>query len=100
MHRYLESLEKRLLAAGYPPGVLTVGSSGGALTVDAARRLPIKTLSSGPAGGVSQAVFVGRGIGLADLITYDVGGTSTEVCVVCDLGPDRPTDTVLARHCV
>ena len=65
MHRYLESLEKRLLAAGYPPGVLTVGSSGGALTVDAARRLPIKTLSSGPAGGVSQAVFVGRGIGRA-----------------------------------
>ena len=36
MERYLESLEKRLLAASYPPGVLTVGGSGGALTVDAA----------------------------------------------------------------
>jgi N-methylhydantoinase A len=96
MHRYLESLEKRLLAAGYPPGVLTVGSSGGALTVDAARRLPIKTLSSGPAGGVSQAVFVGRGIGLPDLITYDVGGTSTDVCLVRDLAPVLTTDTLLA----
>ena len=96
MHRYLESLEKRLLAAGYPPGVLTVGSSGGALTVDAARRLPIKTLSSGPAGGVSQAVFVGRGIGVPDLITYDIGGTSTDVCLVRDLTPVVTTDTLLA----
>ena len=49
------------LAAGYPPGASTVGSSGGAMTVDAARRLPIKTIVSGPAGGVSQAVFLGRG---------------------------------------
>jgi N-methylhydantoinase A len=96
VHRYLESLEKRLLAAGYPPGVLTVGSSGGALTVDAARRLPIKTLSSGPAGGVSQAVFVGRAIGVPDLITYDVGGTSTDVCLVRDLTPVSTTDTLLA----
>jgi N-methylhydantoinase A len=96
VHRYLESLEKRLLAAGYPPGVLTVGSSGGALTVDAARRLPIKTLSSGPAGGVSQAVFVGRGIGVPDLITYDVGGTSTDVCLVQALTPVVTTDTLLA----
>jgi N-methylhydantoinase A len=96
VHRYLESLEKRLLAAGYPPGVLTVGSSGGALTVEAARRLPIKTLSSGPAGGVSQAVFVGRAIGVPDLITYDVGGTSTDVCLVRALTPVVTTDTLLA----
>jgi N-methylhydantoinase A len=96
VHRYLESLEKRLLAAGYPPGVLTVGSSGGALTVETARRLPIKTLSSGPAGGVSQAVFVGRAIGVPDLITYDVGGTSTDVCLVRDLTPVVTTDTLLA----
>jgi N-methylhydantoinase A len=96
MHRYLESLEKRLLAAGYPPGVLTVGSSGGALTVDTARRLPIKTLASGPAGGVSQAVLVGRRLGLPDLITYDVGGTSTDVCLVRDLTPVVTTDALLA----
>jgi N-methylhydantoinase A len=93
---YLESLEKKLLAAGYPPGVLTVGSSGGALTVDAARRLPIKTIASGPAGGVSQAVFVARGIGAPDLITYDIGGTSTDVCLISGFAPAVTTETLLA----
>jgi N-methylhydantoinase A len=96
MERYLESLEKKLLAAGYPPGVLTVGSSGGALTVDAARRLPIKTIASGPAGGVSQAIFVARGIGVGDLITYDIGGTSTDVCLISGFAPAVTTETLLA----
>jgi N-methylhydantoinase A len=96
MERYLESLEKTLLAAGYPPGVLTVGSSGGALTVDAARRLPIKTIASGPAGGVSQAIFVARRIGVPDLITYDIGGTSTDVCLIGGFAPAVTTETLLA----
>ena len=56
MEGYLTSLEERLLATGYTHGVLTVASSGGMMTTDTARRLPIKTIFSGPAGGVSQAV--------------------------------------------
>lgn len=96
MGRYLEALERELVASGYRTGVLTVGSSGGALTVETARRLPIKTVFSGPAGGVSQAVFVGRRIGLADLITYDMGGTSTDVCLVRDLSPAITTDNLIA----
>jgi N-methylhydantoinase A len=96
MERYLESMEKRLLAAGYRPGVLTVGSSGGALTVDAARRLPIKTIASGPAGGVSQAIFVARSIAAPDLITYDIGGTSTDVCLISDFAPSVTTESLLA----
>ncbi len=96
MERYLESLEKKLVAAGYPPGVLTVGSSGGALTVDAARRLPIKTISSGPAGGVSQAIFLARGLEVPNLITYDIGGTSTDVCLVSDYQAVVTTETMLA----
>ena len=96
MERYLESLEKKLLASGYPPGVLTVGGSGGALTVDTARRLPIKTIASGPAGGVSQAIFVARGTGVPDLITYDIGGTSTDVCLINGFAPSLTTETLLA----
>ncbi|HEV8617657.1 MAG TPA: hydantoinase/oxoprolinase family protein [Methylomirabilota bacterium] len=96
MERYLESLEKTLVAAGYPPGVLTVGSSGGALTVDAARRLPIKTISSGPAGGVSQAIFLARVIEVPNLITYDIGGTSTDVCLVLGYEAGVTTETMLA----
>jgi len=70
MDGYLAGLEEQLRAIGYAHGVLTVASSGGMMTTETARRLPIKTIFSGPAGGVSQACFVGAAAGVQDLITY------------------------------
>jgi N-methylhydantoinase A len=95
MESYLTSLEERLLATGYTHGVLTVASSGGMMTTDTARRLPIKTIFSGPAGGVSQAGFVGAAAGIRDFITYDMGGTSTDVCLVRDLQPLMTADAMV-----
>jgi len=95
MEGYLTSLEERLLATGYAYGVLTVASSGGMMTTDTARRLPIKTIFSGPAGGVSQACFVGAAAGIRDFITYDMGGTSTDVCLVRDLQPLMTADAMV-----
>src|ERR1043166_2408091 len=92
MDGYLGGLEERLRATGYAHGVLTVASSGGMMTTETARRLPIKTIFSGPAGGVSQACFVGGAAGVRDLITYDMGGTSTDVCLVRDLAPLTTSD--------
>jgi N-methylhydantoinase A len=92
MDAYLGGLEQRLRAVGYAHGVLTVASSGGMMTTETARRLPIKTIFSGPAGGVSQACFVGGACGVSDLITYDMGGTSTDVCLVRDLTPLATSD--------
>ena len=92
MDAYLTGLEEQLLATGYTHGVLTVASSGGMMTTETARRLPIKTIFSGPAGGVSQACFVGAGTGHRDFITYDMGGTSTDVCLVRDLAPLTASD--------
>lgn len=95
MDGYLTGLEERLLATGYTHGVLTVGSSGGMMTTDTARRLPIKTIFSGPAGGVSQACFVGAATGVRDFITYDMGGTSTDVCLVHELAPVMTSDSMI-----
>jgi N-methylhydantoinase A len=92
MDAYLGGLEQRLRGVGYAHGVLTVASSGGMMTTETARRLPIKTIFSGPAGGVSQACFVGAACGVRDLITYDMGGTSTDVCLVRDLTPLATSD--------
>ncbi len=92
MDAYLSGLEQRLRAVGYAHGVLTVASSGGMMTTETARRLPIKTIFSGPAGGVSQACFAGGAAGVRDLITYDMGGTSTDVCLVRDLTPLATSD--------
>jgi N-methylhydantoinase A len=95
MDRYLATLEERLRAAGCAPGVLTIGSSGGALSSETARRLPIRTVFSGPAGGVTQACFLGRRARVSDFITYDMGGTSTDVCLVKDLAPVTTTDNLI-----
>ena len=92
MDAYLSGLEQQLRGVGYAHGVLTVASSGGMMTTETARRLPIKTIFSGPAGGVSQACFVGAAAGVPDLITYDMGGTSTDVCLVRDLTPLATSD--------
>ena len=95
MDDYLTGLEERLRATGYAHGVLTVGSSGGMMTTETARRLPIKTIFSGPGGGVSQACFVGAVTGVRDFITYDMGGTSTDVCLVRALAPVTTSDSML-----
>jgi N-methylhydantoinase A len=95
MDGYLTGLEERLLATGYTHGVLTVASSGGMMTTETARRLPIKTIFSGPAGGVSQACFVGAAVGVRDFITYDMGGTSTDVCLIRDLTPLTTSDGMI-----
>src|SRR5262249_55231677 len=59
------------------------------------RGLRIRTIFSGPAGGVSQACFVGEVAGVRDFITYDMGGTSTDVCLVRDLAPLTTSDGML-----
>ncbi|OLC60158.1 MAG: hypothetical protein DMD90_28570 [Candidatus Rokuibacteriota bacterium] len=96
MDRYLAGLEKKLFEAGYAYGVLTIGSSGGMMTVETARRLPIRTTVSGPAGGVSQGCFTAARAGITDFITYDMGGTSTDVCLVRDGRPLTTTDNLIA----
>jgi N-methylhydantoinase A len=66
------------------------------MTTETARRLPIKTIFSGPAGGVSRACFVGAAAGSHDFITYDMGGTSTDVCLVRGGAPLTTSDAMLA----
>jgi N-methylhydantoinase A len=84
MHRYLSRLEHD---AG--TRVRVMGSSGGALPVAQARREPVHTVLSGPAGGVAGALAVARAAGFDNIITFDMGGTSTDV----SLCPGRPLYT-------
>jgi len=66
------------------------------MTSDAAARLPVHTVLSGPAGGVAAAVNLGRLTGCANLITCDMGGTSTDVCLVEGLEPALTTEQHIA----
>ena len=78
--RYLRNLRKRIAGAGLAREVLVMRSSGGLMDVMAAARLPAAVLLSGPAGGVVASAELGRALGYERLVSFDMGGTSTDVC--------------------
>ncbi len=80
--RYLQRLAGRLEDAGYAGTLFVILSHGGVAPVEEAARLAVGTALSGPAGGVAAAVALARQ-GLAqDLVTFDMGGTSTDIALV------------------
>jgi N-methylhydantoinase A len=84
VRRYLTSVGTRLAAEGYRRPLAVMTSNGGTLPAERVVDFPVHSMLSGPAAGVIGAAHVGRASGHADLITYDMGGTSTDVCLVRD----------------
>jgi N-methylhydantoinase A len=80
--RYLAELMTGLAEGGFSGDLLIVHSAGGVMTEETARRLPARTCYSGPAGGVMGGAYIGRLARREDVITVDMGGTSTDVAVV------------------
>ena len=78
--RYLDRLVEGCRNAGLPPDVLVMRSSGGLIPISEASSLPVSILLSGPAGGVTAAAALGGLVGYDRLISFDMGGTSTDVC--------------------
>jgi N-methylhydantoinase A len=87
MMNYLESLESKLKRSQYGRTLFIMSSSGGMISSKTAQSFPIRTIVSGPAGGVNGAIYFSRQAGFQNIITYDMGGTSTDVCLVKDLLP-------------
>jgi len=79
--RYLEALSSACAAAGLPQA-LVMRSSGGVATLAEAAAHPAWALVSGPAAGVVGAELIARLAGLEDAISFDMGGTSTDVCLI------------------
>ena len=66
-------------------------SSGGSISADVAAEEPVRTILSGPSGGVVGALRAARSAGIKNVITFDMGGTSTDVAL-CDSGAIRTTN--------
>ncbi|MGW8374735.1 hydantoinase/oxoprolinase family protein [Streptomyces sp. ODS28] len=79
---YVNRLVERVRAAGVPVGPKVIQSNGGLVSAEAVAERPVTTLLSGPSAGVIGAVRVAGLAGASDLITFDMGGTSTDVCLV------------------
>jgi len=85
--RYVETLSGQLREGGVQGELAILRSDGGLSSADAAIASPVTMLLSGPAGGVTGAVWVAEQCGYQDLITFDMGGTSTDVALVQGLTP-------------
>ncbi len=85
MQRYLENLEnscRRDVSAGAHPRIFVMQSGGGITALAAAASEPVRTVLSGPAGGVVGAAASARRSGFERIIAFDMGGTSTDVSLV------------------
>jgi N-methylhydantoinase A len=82
MAKYLNNVSARLSREKQRAQVFVMQSSGGLTSLETAAREPVRTVLSGPAGGVVGAAAMAGRSGYARIIGFDMGGTSTDVCLV------------------
>jgi N-methylhydantoinase A len=80
--RYLETLRRQLDRSNVKAPLLLMQSNGGLTTAEAATRMPMHIIESGPAAGVIGAQALARAIGLPNIITFDMGGTTAKASLV------------------
>jgi N-methylhydantoinase A len=97
MQSYLQHLEQRVAAQHLGGRVHVMQSSGGIIPARLAAAEPVRTVLSGPAGGVIGACQVGRWAGFDRIVGFDMGGTSTDVFLAhVEEGPLRTGESVVA----
>ncbi|MGO7761448.1 hydantoinase/oxoprolinase family protein [Rhizobium ruizarguesonis] len=82
MQRYIERLKERLSDLGIAVAPQLTQSNGGVIGFDMAAHLPVRTVLSGPSTGVVAAQAIGKMAGYDKIITFDVGGTSSDVALL------------------
>ena len=90
---YLEDLDASLEAAGSTARMNVVRSDGGLMSTGAATHRPVELALSGPSGGVVGAATIAEKKGVPDVLTLDMGGTSTDVSLVEDGTPETTRQT-------
>ncbi len=92
--RYMESLEERL----GDTKLLLLDSSGSVMTPAETSKAPIRLLLSGPSGGVTASRYLSTELGHPKVITFDMGGTSTDVGLIVDDAPVQRHETVAGKY--
>ena len=91
MQSYLLNLRDKLKSRGFTKEYYLMQSSGGIMSSEVAAFRPVYTIDSGPAAGVTAAAQLGAMLGFTDIISFDMGGTTTKVCVVHEGKPSITT---------
>ncbi|WP_420562622.1 hydantoinase/oxoprolinase family protein [Thalassobaculum sp.] len=84
LRRYLKRLTDRLEDGGYQRTLLVMQGNGGTISAERAADQAVNTVMSGPASGVMAAAYTARAAGFANVLTYDMGGTSSDVGLIID----------------
>ncbi len=79
---YLSLLERELRARDFTGAFWIMRSGGGAMTAQSVRDEPLTTVFSGPAGGIAGTVHLSQALGRDQMLSFDVGGTSLDTCVI------------------
>jgi N-methylhydantoinase A len=93
LSRYVSNLRSRLRDAGMAGNISLLRSDGGLMSSEKSEEHPVSLLMSGPAGGVTGALWVAKNAGFRNILTLDVGGTSTDVALIENLEPRRVRTT-------
>lgn len=80
--QYLGALGGRLAERGFSRRLYVMQNNGGIAAAETARAFPVRSLDSGPAAGAILAAHIGRLTGHADLIAFDMGGTTAKACLI------------------
>lgn len=96
-HRYIDALDLDLKRDGFDGAFYITRSGGGALLAQDAKEAPIHTIFSGPAGGLIGTAMLSESLERSDLIAVDMGGTSTDACVVRARQPSLKYEASLER---
>ncbi|MDZ4735711.1 MAG: hydantoinase/oxoprolinase family protein [Rhodospirillaceae bacterium] len=95
MARYLRRVIAVARSDGFRGSFFTMASHGGLLAEKSVVERPVSTILSGPAAGVAAAGHLMAELGLKNVITYDMGGTSTDVALIADNRPPLKRETIL-----
>lgn len=97
MARYLARFQKSFANEGLTCPILMMTAGGGMTTVETAARLPIRLLESGPAGGAILAARIAAETCEAEVLSFDMGGTTAKLCLIDDYRPQKARKFEIAR---
>ncbi len=97
VRKYIENLTGGLLRSGYAAPLYILQSNGGFAGPDESGTFPVRLIESGPAAGAIAAADYGQSTGEADLVSFDMGGTTAKIAVLRDGEPRMATELEVAR---
>lgn len=95
--RYVSNLEAELRKMGMNGQLNLLRSDGGLMSAAKSQTNPVNLLMSGPAGGVTGALWIAKNAGFKNILTLDVGGTSTDVALIENAQPRLVRDTAVGH---